>query len=124
MIASMSVSGIPPFSGFFSKLIIIIACIQKGHIGYGVCAVIGSVLTLSAFMKIQKFTFFGEVKDNLKNIKEVPWLMKFSMGFLALFCIIGGLMLLPGMRFFISDAVQVIVKGTSYSSIILEAALK
>ena len=124
MIASMSVSGIPPFSGFFSKLIIIIACIQKGHIGYGVCAVIGSVLTLSAFMKIQKFTFFGEVKDNLKNIKEVPWLMKFSMGFLALFCIIGGLMLLPGMRFFISDAVQVIAKGTSYSSIILEAALK
>ena len=113
MIASMSVSGIPPFSGFFSKLIIIIACIQKGHIGYGVCAVIGSVLTLSAFMKIQKFTFFGEVKDNLKNIKEVPWLMKFSMGFLALFCIIGGLMLLPGMRFFISDAVQVIAKGTS-----------
>ena len=124
MIASMSVSGIPPFSGFFSKLIIIIACIQKGHIGYGVCAVIGSVLTLSAFMKIQKFTFFGEVKDNLKKIKEVPWLMKFSMGFLALFCIIGGLMLLPGMRFFISDAVQVIAKGTSYSSIILEAALK
>jgi len=124
MIASMAVSGIPPFSGFFSKLIIIVACIQKGHIGYGVCAVIGSILTLSAFMKVQKFVFFGEVKDNLKNIKEAPWLMKFSMGGLALLCIVGGLMLLPSMRFFISDAVQVITKGTSYSSIILEAVSK
>ena len=46
------------------------------------------------------------------------------MAFLALFCVIGGLMLLPSMRFFISDAVQVVVKGTGYSSVILEAVLK
>jgi len=124
MIASMAVSGIPPFGGFFSKLIIIIACIQKGHVGYGACAVIGSILTLSAYMKAQKFAFFGDIKDSLKNIKDAPWLMKFSMGALALFCVISGLMLLPGMRIFISDAVQVVLKGTSYSSIILEAALR
>jgi multicomponent Na+:H+ antiporter subunit D len=73
---------------------------------------------------VQKFAFSGETKDSSKNIKDAPWLMKFSMAFLALFCIIGGLMLLPGLRFFISDAVQVITKGTSYSSIILEAVLK
>jgi len=124
LIASLSVSGIPPFGGFFSKLIIIVACLQKGYLGYGVCAVIGSILTLSAFMKVQKFAFFGEIKDSSRNIKEAPLLMRFSMAFLALFCVIGGLMLLPGMRFFISDAVQVVVKGTGYSSVILEAVLK
>jgi multicomponent Na+:H+ antiporter subunit D len=124
LIASMAVSGVPPFAGFFSKLIIIVACLQKGHIGYGFCAVIGSIFTLSAFMKARKFAFLGETKDNSKSVKDVPWLMKFSMVFLALFCVIGGLMLLPGMRFFINDAVQVVVKGTNYSSIILEAVLK
>lgn len=57
LIASMSIAGIPPFNGFFSKLLIIIACIQAGHIGYAFCAVIGSILTLASFMKVQKFAF-------------------------------------------------------------------
>lgn len=124
LIASMSIAGIPPFNGFFSKAIIIIACIQKGNFGYALCAVIGSILTLASFMKVRKFVFLGEVKDKLKNIKEAPFAMLFSMVCLALICVAGGLMLIPSGRFFIKDAADVLVKGTSYADIVMRAALK
>lgn len=123
-IASMSIAGIPPFNGFFSKLLIIIACVQKGYIGYGLCAVIGSFLTLASFMKVQKFAFLGELKEKFINIKEVPWAMRLSMIALALICVIGGGMLLPSLRFFLDDAVDVLLKGTSYAKIVFEAAAK
>jgi multicomponent Na+:H+ antiporter subunit D len=124
LIASMSISGIPPFNGFFSKLIIIFACIQRGFIGYAVCAIIASILTLASFLKVQKFAFWGELKDKFKNIKEVPGLMKFSMITLALICIFGWMMVVPPMNFFILDAAKVLLQGTMYSRLVLEAAAR
>ena len=124
LVASMSIAGIPPFNGFFSKAIIIIACLEKGNFGYAICAVIGSILTLASFMKVQKFAFLGEIKDKFKNIKEAPFAMLFSMVCLAIICIFGGLMLIPSLRFFLDDAVAVILKGTGYASVVLEAAVK
>lgn len=122
LVASMAIAGIPPFNGFFSKLIIIIACVQKGFFGYALCAVIGSILTLASFMKVRKFIFLGEVKDRLKNVKEAPFIMRFSMVCLAIICILGGIILIPSLRFLIDDAVNVILKGTGYAGVVLEAA--
>ncbi len=123
-IASMAIAGIPPFNGFFSKLIIIFACVQKGCWGYALAAVIGSILTLASFMKVQKFAFLGELKEKYKSIKEVPWVMKFSMVSLAVICILGGILLLPSLRFFINDAVNALLRGTGYATVVLEAAVK
>jgi multicomponent Na+:H+ antiporter subunit D len=123
-VASMSISGIPPFSGFFSKLLIIIACIQKGHIGYAFCAMGGSILTLAYFMKVRKYVFLGELKDKLKNVKEVPMLMRLPMVFLALICLFGGIILFSPLRPFLDEAARVLLRGTSYAQVILEAAVK
>lgn len=120
-IASMSIAGIPPFNGFFSKLIIIFACIQQGHIGYALAAVIGSILTLASFMKVQKFAFLGELKDKYNKIKEVPFAMIFSMICLALICILGGLLLLPSLKFFLDGAVGVLLEGNAYAGAVLGA---
>jgi multicomponent Na+:H+ antiporter subunit D len=111
LIGSLAISGIPPFSGFFSKLIIIIACVQQGRIGYAFCAVIGSIFTLCALMKVRKFIFLSDLKENLHGIKDIPWNMKFSMLCLAIMAALGGIMLLPPMRGFIQDAVNVLIKG-------------
>jgi multicomponent Na+:H+ antiporter subunit D len=124
LIASMSIAGIPPFNGFFSKLLIIIACVQAGHMGYAICAVLGSILTLASFMKVQKYAFLGELKDKFKNIKEAPFTMKFSMIVLAVICVFGGFLLLPSMRFFLDNAVHVLLRGTAYAGLVLEAATK
>lgn len=124
LIASLSIAGIPPFNGFFSKLIIIFACIQKGYMGYAVAAVIGSLLTLASFMKVQRYAFLGELKERNKDIKEVPAAMKFSMIGLALICLLGGLLLLPSLRFFLEGAANVLLEGRRYAEIVLGASLK
>ncbi|MDP3143044.1 MAG: proton-conducting transporter membrane subunit [Candidatus Omnitrophota bacterium] len=124
LIASLSIAGIPPFNGFFSKLIIIFACIQTRHFGYALAAVVGSILTLASFMKVQKYAFFGELKDKYRNITEVPLAMRISMIVLAIICILGGFLLLPSLKPFMVDAVNVLLEGTNYARIVMEAAVR
>jgi len=49
---SLSISGVPPLSGFWSKLIIIIAAIQAGHFILASVAVLISILTLAYYLKL------------------------------------------------------------------------
>ncbi|MFA4905705.1 MAG: proton-conducting transporter membrane subunit [Candidatus Margulisiibacteriota bacterium] len=69
-IASLSTAGIPPLSGFWSKLLIILALWLSGHYFYAVIAVLASVLTLGYFLYFQRSVFFGRVPEGLKDIKE------------------------------------------------------
>jgi len=119
LVASMAISGIPPFNGFWSKLIIIIACIQAKHTGYALWAVLGSILTLSSFMKVQRYAFYGAPKKVLNKIKEVPASMQIAMIILALICILGGLLLLPMFRnSFLQPAVDVLMNGKDYYKLV------
>ncbi|MCK4244120.1 MAG: hypothetical protein KAX20_00685 [Candidatus Omnitrophica bacterium] len=121
MIASMSIAGIPPFNGFWSKLIIIIACIQAGHLGYAFWAVLASLLTLSSFMKVQRYAFFGKKKEGSQSIKEVPLSMRIPMIVLSLICIVGGILLIPALRNnFLGAATDVLLKGTDYARVVME----
>ncbi len=122
LLASMSIAGIPPFNGFWSKLIIIIACVQAGRFGYAVWAVLGSILTLSSFMKVQKYAFFGRLKEQLRGIKEVPGFMKLSMAVLALVCVIAGILLIPELNSrFLQPATESILAGLEYKNLVFEA---
>ena len=60
--ASLSISGIPPFNGFFSKLIIIIAAIQGRFYLLALLAVIVSFITRASFMKVQRYAFLDKLK--------------------------------------------------------------
>ncbi|HIE36066.1 MAG TPA: NADH/ubiquinone/plastoquinone (complex I) [Candidatus Omnitrophica bacterium] len=118
LIASMSISGIPPFNGFFSKLIIVLACIQKNHFVYAFWAILGSILTLAYFAKLQSCTFFGKLPQNFKNIKEVPFFMKTTMIILSLICIFGGTLLVPKAKnYFLKPAEEILAKGRNYKNI-------
>ena len=128
LIASMSIAGIPPFNGFWSKLLIILGCIQSGiqsgkaiYIVYAVCAVIASILTLASFMKVQKYAFFGKLNQKLQNIKEVPWLMRLPMLSLAIICVLGGLLITPWFKNFLQSAADVLLSGLSYKEVIFGA---
>jgi multicomponent Na+:H+ antiporter subunit D len=124
LIASMSIAGVPPFNGFFSKLLIIFACVQNGNIGYALAAVIASVLTLSSFLKVQKFAFWGELKEKYRSLKEAPLTMQVAMLSLAVICCLGGLLLLPNFKFFLNDAVNVLLEGTNYANKVFAAVAR
>ena len=95
LVASMSIAGVPPFNGFFSKLLIIIACVEAGRWGFAIWAVIVSILTMASFMKVQKYAFYGKLKDKWAQVKEVPLTMQISMIFLAVLCLAMSLLMLP-----------------------------
>lgn len=121
LVASMSIAGIPPFNGFWSKLIIIIAIVQAGRFGYAFWAVLASILTLASFMKVMKYAFFGKLRENLSRIKEVPFFMKMSMGTLAFFCLVGGGLLLSGVNeVFLQGAKDALLECTESMAVILK----
>jgi len=116
LFASMSIAGIPPFNGFWSKLIIIVACVHAGHPGYALWAVIASILTLASFMKVMKYAFWGNLKGKMAGVKDVPVFMKLSMGLLALICLVGGILLMPDLStVFLTKASRVLVDGVQYA---------
>ncbi len=110
MIATLSVAGMPPFNGFFSKLIIIIAAIQAAHPGYALIAVIGSLLTLAYFMKVQRYGFRGEELIEKPDVK-VGLGMKASMIILAILCVVTSLLVIPGIREVTLDPVISVITG-------------
>jgi len=119
LIASLSISGIPPFNGFFSKLIIIIAAAQAGLIGYAFLAIIGSILTLASFMKVQRYGFRG---DNIVSsiINPIEWRMNSAMIILAVLCVLTSLMVVPGIKELTLDpVVKVITEKTHYVQLVL-----
>lgn len=120
IIASMSVAGIPPFSGFWSKLIIIIALVQAGRLGYAFLAAFVSILTLAMFIKAMRCAFLGKLRKELERVKEVPFFMKLSMGILACLCLVGGVLLIQGINdVFLQQAKDVLINGTKYAHLVL-----
>ena len=115
LVASMSIAGIPPFNGFWSKLLIILACLQANRFGYAFCAIVASILTLASFMKVQKYAFFGTLNEKWRRIKEVPGAMRLSMAALAIICVAAGLLLIPLLRNFMQAAVDVLLVGKGYA---------
>jgi len=118
-IGCLSISGIPPFNGFWSKLFIIIGLVQAGHFVMTGLTVLVSVLTLAYYLKVQRFAFFGRLKEKWAQIKEVPKVMCASMIVLAIICIGAGIFFYPFMKMVLEPAVAVLQEGTKYSGLIL-----
>jgi multicomponent Na+:H+ antiporter subunit D len=70
LMALLSTAGVPPFAGFWSKLVIIVALWQSGHTIYALIAVLASVLTLAYFLLMLRRVFYGKLREGLENIQE------------------------------------------------------
>ncbi|OGS23071.1 MAG: hypothetical protein A2252_08095 [Elusimicrobia bacterium RIFOXYA2_FULL_39_19] len=97
-IASMSISGVPPFNGFVSKWMIyqgLITQFQNASPKFQIIALVclvaamfGSALTLASFMKLIHAIFFAQKKNEQKG--EVNWQMWLPQLLLAGLCIVFG----------------------------------
>jgi len=117
-IASASIAGIPPFSGFWSKLILVIAAIQAHFYWVAAIIVFVSLCTLIMYLKVQRYVFLGELPENLQQVKENKNSMLIAMVFLASLCVLMGLLVIvPSLRSHILDpAVKVLTDGLEYSA--------
>lgn len=105
-IAALSISGVPPFNGFFSKWMIYQGIIQLNS-GEGIraglwiiwllAAMFGSALTLASFMKLIHGTFLSIESDEVKKktsgkkVKKSHLSMLFPMVVLAGLCVVFGI---------------------------------
>ncbi len=113
LVGSMSIAGIPPFSGFWSKLIIVLACIESGYYGFATAAVLVSIVTLAYQLKVQRMAFFSALPETLKGLRREPPMMALAMILLAIGCIALSFAVLTGLRepWLISAAQQVLTAG-------------
>lgn len=91
-VASLSISGVPPFNGFWSKLIIIVAFMQAGYYVYGGIAVLVAFMTLLSFIKLQRFVIFGELPKRFADVHEAPFSMVLPLVILAILCVAFGVL--------------------------------
>ncbi len=131
LIASLSISGVPPFNGFVSKWMVYQGLIGQLHnTQYSirntsmvclVAAMFGSGLTLASFMKLLHATFLGQRANGQtgKQANEVHWTMWLPAILLAAICVVFGVFAnqIP-LKYFILPAVTgVTFMGTWYAGL-------
>jgi len=91
-VASLSIAGVPPFNGFWSKLIIIAAAVQAQYYWLAALATLVAFLTLVSFIKVQRYVIGGELPTRHAAVREVPASMGLAMVLLAIVCIGAGVL--------------------------------
>lgn len=100
LVAALSLAGLPPFSGFFSKLIILQAGVNTGRYGYVAVGLLGSLLTLFSMLKIWNGVFWGEERAPTRPVPLRPLLP----GVILLVSLTVGIGLFPGVLYRVVDA--------------------
>jgi multicomponent Na+:H+ antiporter subunit D len=125
--ASLSISGVPPFNGFWSKLIIVLATVraaQEPWLGkwayfFAAVTVVVSVLTLVSFVKVQKYIIFGPASARVLASREVVAPMAAALVVLAALCLGLGLFAPAAIGGLIEPAQQVLTRSGSYLQYVL-----
>ncbi len=92
LLASLSAAGIPPLSGFWSKLLIIMALWISGYYFYAALAVAASAITLAYFLSMQRRVFFGKTGSEFNNVKDAGFKLLLPSLVLALLIVAIGLL--------------------------------
>lgn len=123
VVGSLSVAGIPPFNGFWSKLIIVVAAIQADHTAWAIVAVFMSIVTLAYQLRVQKEAFYSSdvfpeegspsADAGSKRIPE-PVFMAIPMILLAVGCLALSVLAVTGLKhpILVGPAAEVLMKGT------------
>ena len=88
-ITAASISGVPPFNGFFSKEMVYDGALERGLIFY-LAALVGSFFTAASFLKLGHAAFLGKANQDNENVKESSWPMLIPMIVIAAICVFFG----------------------------------
>ena len=97
IIGTLALSGVPPFSGFYSKDSILAQALEQGRehpaIGYPLFGVAVFVAALTTFYMFRLFfvAFLGEARtEKARHAHESPAVMSLPLVVLAVFALVGG----------------------------------
>jgi NADH-quinone oxidoreductase subunit L len=98
MAASLAISAVPGFSGYFSKDLILEGAYESGHLWLWLLGVITAGLTSFYIFRLMFLTFHGESRvepDKEHHLHESPPVMTIPLVVLAVAAVVGGWVGLP-----------------------------
>ncbi|MDZ5471826.1 NADH-quinone oxidoreductase subunit L [Bacillus sp. 31A1R] len=103
LIGTMAISGVPLFSGFFSKEEILIATWAHGNTALFWLAVIAAFFTAFYMFRLFFMVFSGEARSEMKNVHESPSVMTLPMVVLGILAVVAGYVNTPWFGTFLGD---------------------
>ena len=97
LVGTIAISGIPPFSGFFSKDEILASLFESDPILWGI-AIVGALMTTLYMFRLYFLVFLGKYRgteETKKHIHESPSTMLIPLVVLAVLSALGGILGLP-----------------------------
>jgi NADH-quinone oxidoreductase subunit L len=94
--ATLAISGIPPFSGFFSKDLILTKAFEQNPLIYGL-ALAGALLTCFYMFRLFFLVFYGDQRLANAHPHESPRVMTIPLIILGILSVFGGLLNIPSL---------------------------
>jgi NADH-quinone oxidoreductase subunit L len=97
MVATLAISGIFPFAGFFSKDEILFYSLVDGHVIYWAIATVAACITAFYMFRAVFMTFHGKERFDHHEVHphEAPWIMAVPLIILAVLSAVGGFVGFP-----------------------------
>jgi NADH:ubiquinone oxidoreductase subunit 5 (subunit L)/multisubunit Na+/H+ antiporter MnhA subunit len=91
LLCSLSVMGIPPFGGFFSKYMVMSGSVQAGPLAVTLAFLLGAFMTILYLFRLYRMVFLGEATH--PDVREGSKGMVFCVALLAALSLIGGILI-------------------------------
>jgi proton-translocating NADH-quinone oxidoreductase chain M len=100
LLCAASVMGVPPFGGFFSKLMVVSGAVQADHVWIASVFVFGAILTILYLFRVFNSIFLGETGLASRHAThEGTPVMVASVAVLAAMALVSGLVISPSSNF-------------------------
>ncbi|WP_449538046.1 NADH-quinone oxidoreductase subunit L [Ferdinandcohnia sp. Marseille-Q9671] len=103
LIGTLAISGVPFFSGFFSKDEILLATWASGNYVLFWLAVLAAFFTAFYMFRLFFMVFTGEARGKQKNVHESPSVMTFPIIVLAILAVVAGYVNTPWFGTYLGD---------------------
>ncbi|PLR85457.1 NADH-quinone oxidoreductase subunit L [Bacillus sp. V33-4] len=103
LIGTLAISGVPLFSGFFSKDEILIAAWAHGNTALFWLAVAAAFFTAFYMFRLFFMVFSGEARSDMGKVHESPAVMTFPMIVLGVLAVVAGYVNTPWFGTFLGD---------------------
>ena len=118
LMGTIAISGIPPFSGFFSKDEILSSLYEKNPL-FWILGIAGALMTAFYMFRLYFLVFKGTYRgddETAKHIHESPKVMTIPLIVLAILSVVGGMLGLPewlGTQHFLHNYLAPVFKASS-----------
>ena len=102
-IGALSIIGLPPFAGLWSKWYLVLATIETGHLLLLGVLLVSSLLNIAYLLVIPMRAFFLDAREPKVEIQEAPILCVIAMGVTAGACVV--LFFFPGFLYRLAELI-------------------